>query len=372
MPNFFSIPLPLLALLLFVPIIGVLEAMMPWLVKDRECFTVTIPAVSARDPRLVAYKRVYSAVMVAAALVAFAACLPMASGDANRLSPAILIATFAQIGLGFALMLVFRSRVRAIKQAEGWEAEAAESVAVSIDDLPHPLPLKWEWAHVAVIVASLVLTWVLYPQMPDQIIQHVDFNGAVTDYMPKSPVSALFPAAVAAFMAAVMTCTHAMIIRSKRPVDPESPAASALAYALFARMQSIVLYASGILLTAVIGLSMPLAFAEIVPMDVMGTLVIVTVLIIVAASIWVAVVYGQSGARAIKRDVASGAMPMDEDRMWLAGIFYCNPHDPSIVVPKRFGVGWTINVGRPGGWAIIIGLLAASAAFVVLTMLLTR
>ena len=365
MPNLFSIPLPLLVLLLFVPLIGVLEAMVPWLVKDRECFAVTIPAAAARDSRLVAYKRTYSIVMVIAAVVAFVACLPMASGDANRLSPAILIATFAQIGLGFVLMLAFRRRVRAIKRAEGWEAEAAESVAVSIDDLPRPLPLRWEWLHVAIIAASLALTWALYPQMPDQIIQHVDFNGVPTDYMPKSPVSVLFPAAVTVFMAAIMTCSHAMVIHSKRPVDPENPAASALAYALFARVQSIVLYASGILLTAVIGLAMPLAFAEIVPMDVMGAFVIVAVLVIVVASIWVAAVYGQSGARAIKQDVASGAMPMDEDRMWLAGIFYCNPYDPSIVVPKRFGVGWTVNVGRPGGWAIIIGLLVVSVAFVV-------
>ena len=372
MPALLPIPLPLLALLLFVPLVGVLEAMVPWLVQDRECFAVTIPASASRDPRLVACKRAYSVVMVLAAAAALAACLPIASGDANRLGTVILVATLAQIALGFALMLAFRRRVHAIKRAEGWEAEAAESVAVSIGDLPRPLPLRWEWVHVAVVTASVALTWALYPQMPDQIVQHVDFNGTVTDYMPKSPLAALFPAAVTAFMAAVMTCSHAMAIRSKRPVDPESPAASALAYALFARMQSIVMFASGVLLTSVIGLAMPLAFAGIVPMGVLGSLVIVAVLVIVAASVWVAVAYGQSGARAIRRDAASGAMPMDEDRMWLAGIFYCNPYDPSIVVPKRFGVGWTINVGRPGGRAVIIGFLVLTGAFVVGVSILTN
>lgn len=372
MLELFSIPLPLLVILLFVPLAGVLEAMVPWLVKDRECFAVTIPSAAARDPRLVMYKRAYSAIMVVIAAAAFTACLFVAADDANRLSPVILVATLGQLVLGFILMLSFRGRVRSIKRTEGWEAEAAESVTIAAEDLPHPLLLRWEWAHVAIIVVSLALTWALYPQMPDQIIQHVDFNGLPTDYMPKSPMTALFPAMVTAFMAAIMTCSHAMAIRSKRPTDPENPTSSSLAYALFARVQSIMLYASGVLLTSITGLVMPFAFAEIVPMDVMGALVIIAVLMIVVASVWVAVVYGQSGARAIKHDVASGAMRMDEDRMWVAGIFYCNPCDPSIVVPKRFGVGWTINVGRPGGWAIIIGLLVVTVGFVVGIGLLTE
>ena len=365
MPAFFSLPLSLLVLLLLVPLVGALEAMMPWLVKEGECFTVTVPAAAARDRRLMGMKRAYSIAMGAVALAAFFACALFATEDGELTSVAITVATIAQIAIGFMLMLAFRSRVRAIKREEGWEAEAAESVAVSGIDLPRPLPLIWELVHVGIIMVSLALIWALYPQMPDQIIQHVDFSGTPTDYMPKSPITALFPAAVTAFIGAGMAFSHAAIVRSKRPVDPESPTASALAYALFARMQSIVLFASGVLLNAVIGISMPLAFAGLIPVDAAATLVIAAVLVIVAASIWVAVVYGQSGARAIKRDVASGEMRMDEDGMWLAGIFYCNPYDPSIFVPKRFGVGWTINIGRPGAWAIMIGLLVVSAGFAV-------
>ena len=371
MPILFSLPLPLLILLLFVPLVGILEALMPWLVKEGECFAVTIPAAAAHDRRLMGMKRTYSIVMGIVALVAFVACVLLVTEDGGFSGVAITVATLAQIAIGFALMLMFRSRVRAIKQAEGWEAKAAESVAVSGVDLPRPLPLAWELVHVGIIAASLILVWVLYPQMPDQIIQHVDFSGTPTDYMPKSPMTALFPAAVAAFIGTCMAFSHAAILRSKRPVDPESPTASALAYALFARMQSIVLFVSGALLNAVIAISMPLAFAEFVPMSTIGTLVIAVVLVIVAASAWVAVAYGQSGARAIKRDVASGEMRMDEDGMWLAGIFYCNPYDPSIFVPKRFGVGWTINVGRPGAWAIMIGFLAVTVAFVVVVGFLT-
>jgi uncharacterized membrane protein len=33
-----------------------------------------------------------------------------------------------------------------------------------------------------------------------------------------------------------------------------------------------------------------------------------------------------------------------------------NPADPRLVVPKRWGIGWTFNFARPVAW-VILGLL---------------
>ena len=38
------------------------------------------------------------------------------------------------------------------------------------------------------------------------------------------------------------------------------------------------------------------------------------------------------------------------------GPFYCNPDDPRVVVPKRWGYGWTLNFARPASRLIILGL----------------
>ena len=38
---------------------------------------------------------------------------------------------------------------------------------------------------------------------------------------------------------------------------------------------------------------------------------------------------------------------------------------PSVFLPKRFGVGWTINFSRPAAWAVVIGFAAITAAFLV-------
>ena len=47
----------------------------------------------------------------------------------------------------------------------------------------------------------------------------------------------------------------------------------------------------------------------------------------------------------------------DDDRYWYAGFFYNNPDDPAVFVPKRYGLGWTLNFGHPQARLVLIGML---------------
>lgn len=50
----------------------------------------------------------------------------------------------------------------------------------------------------------------------------------------------------------------------------------------------------------------------------------------------------------------------DDDRYWYGGVLYYNPDDPDPVVPRRYGFGWTVNIGHPLGKlfiAIMIGMI---------------
>ena len=81
--------------------------------------------------------------------------------------------------------------------------------------------------------------------------------------------------------------------------------------------------------------------------------------------------YGQNGARLLTRMSEADSMPSDDDRYWKLGIFYYNPDDASLFLPERFGIGWTINWGRPAAWALTAGFVLVTAAFVAATLLLT-
>ncbi len=47
----------------------------------------------------------------------------------------------------------------------------------------------------------------------------------------------------------------------------------------------------------------------------------------------------------------------DDERYWYGGVFYNNPDDPALFVPKRFGLGWTMNFGHPQSKVVLFGIL---------------
>ena len=62
---------------------------------------------------------------------------------------------------------------------------------------------------------------------------------------------------------------------------------------------------------------------------------------------------GQGGSHAT---VTAGTAPVGDrtpDACWKWGVFYVNPADPSILVEKRFGIGYTLNFGNRWTWVVL-------------------
>ncbi len=50
--------------------------------------------------------------------------------------------------------------------------------------------------------------------------------------------------------------------------------------------------------------------------------------------------------------MARGGKPVPAEA-WKAGVFYFNREDPALFVPKRFGIGYTINFANRWAWLVI-------------------
>lgn len=58
-----------------------------------------------------------------------------------------------------------------------------------------------------------------------------------------------------------------------------------------------------------------------------------------------------------------GERPPDES--W-NGVFYSNSDDPSLFVPKRYGIGYTLNFGNPWSWVVLALILIGAVLPLVL------
>ena len=55
----------------------------------------------------------------------------------------------------------------------------------------------------------------------------------------------------------------------------------------------------------------------------------------------------------------------DDDRYWYGGFLYNNPEDPAMFVPRRFGLGWSLNFGHPQAKWFLISILVVMLLMVV-------
>ena len=53
----------------------------------------------------------------------------------------------------------------------------------------------------------------------------------------------------------------------------------------------------------------------------------------------------------------------NESAHWHGVIFYHNPEDARYFLPKRTGLGWTINFAHPGAIVMLVLIIAAVVSF---------
>lgn len=355
-----------------LPLTGALFAFTPYLMPKRECFAVTVPDAAQADPYLRRLKRAFTAkVLGLTAALTLASALSLAFAPTQVFLAVLCPAFLVLMVVGYALMLHSRAKVAAYKRERGWKAAGEQRAAfVGDDSFPKPLSLRWCLLYVPIILLTLAIGVAGYDAMPERIPMQVNLDGAVSRWADKSWGVVAFPVIFTMFMAACFCLGQWSILRSKKGSDPARPAVSAWAYGMFAHAQSILILGMG-LLASLIGPLMQLTFVGVLTLAQTLVPLVVIVVIILVAALAVNVVYGQNGSRLIARMDESDAMARDDDRFWKLGIFYVNRDDASLFLPERFGIGWTINWGRPAAWALTAGFVLVTAAFVAATLLLT-
>lgn len=64
-------------------------------------------------------------------------------------------------------------------------------------------------------------------------------------------------------------------------------------------------------------------------------------------------------------------MSHEEPGVWKLGVFYVNPQNPALWVPKRFSPGRTINLGHPKGRLMLAGVSVLLGIMILIPVLVT-
>ena len=78
------------------------------------------------------------------------------------------------------------------------------------------------------------------------------------------------------------------------------------------------------------------------------------------------------GAGFLVRDARRALAQAAPSRHYRWGVFYVNADDPRLWVPKRLGLGWTLNFARPAAAWVLILLAAGTGALLATVLVLVR
>lgn len=280
----------------------------------------------------------------------------------------ILFTVFAFVFIDFLVYMISNRAVKALKLKNSWFEGKKQAVAVDVGysrDKGKTLVSPWFFLiPVSIILINIILGYANYAPLPNRVPTHWDLSGNINGYQTKSIFLIWEMPLTEMAVTLMLFIVYKIIGWSKQQTNVSNPEISVKKNRRFRRIWSIYAVFSAVAVNLILTVGTIQIF-DIIEISHLFVLIftIVFVIFITLISVVLSIKIGQGGSNIEigKQDfgkIESEFTDKDDDNFWkLANTIYYNPDDPSLFVEKRFGIGWTINAGRPAGMAIYIGLI---------------
>jgi uncharacterized membrane protein len=216
---------------------------------------------------------------------------------------------------------------------------------------------KWFLIHFAIIIANITLVLLNYNRFPEILPMQFDFNGQVTRSVYKSYRTLLGLNCMQIVMTLLFMFINWSILKSKQQINANDPQKSIQQNTTFRLRWSLFIILTGLLIILLFSF-IQLNMMFTLNIEILSIVSISIVSMILIGALLLSFTTGQGGSRVGGRIVPSNVETNNNDAYWKLGGIYFNPHDPSLFVEKRMGVGWTLNFARPMSWFLLLGILA--------------
>ena len=328
-------------LVAFVALAGAMLLWMPRYSRRELFFAVTVPAEFPASDAGLSIRRGYRLGVLVIAVIASAGAF---WGARTGIFALPLVALPAEVAGCFLVFLQARHRALAFAVAPTPEREARLAPRHT------RLPGGWaaQCAPLLLLVAAGVYLRAHWASIPARFPVHWGAAGQPNGWSERTAAGVYGPLLLGAGMSLAMLALGWLTLRWTRRVHASGSAAEAdlarerrfLLVLLLAEYFMVMLLSWVALMP--LRRSPALSPSPVVPLGMVIGLLLVLVLFFLLH-------------RPIEPSPTPGAGPIGdrtEDRYWKAGVFYINPGDPALFVEKRFGIGYTMNLGHWASWVI--------------------
>lgn len=350
----------LLLPLLVVAFIAAMMLLVPAVVAPTVPLGVSVPRAHITEPSIAAAVRHYRWGVVAAFIVSVAVTLALAAAApiATVIVPVLLMIVISTVAY-----VLSRQRIQRAKRDGGWYDDVPVRVTARISASGRALvPLPWGWylGALLVLAAAVAIGASSYGGLPDPMPVHWNSDGVADAYAPKSAMgvfgSPLTGVALVLFLFLIAQFARRAPMRGSAGDPPEVSIVrqAERQRAMQAFLGGMTLVMAGLFAGISVTSWYHPAGGRVIPLLSVGFLVVIFVLL---ARLMLRL---RTVRRAATSAVPSDRRPTDapdDDRYWKGGLVYVNRDDPALFVPKRFGVGWTVNAGHPVGIVIVAALV---------------
>ncbi|GAA0179996.1 DUF1648 domain-containing protein [Clostridium sediminicola] len=230
---------------------------------------------------------------------------------------------------------------------------------------------KWVFIiPLGLAVASIVVTALNYHLVPDQIPIRFNEKGIANNFVDKTLFNAfMLPLIQMGTIVLIYFVAIYSVRYSKRKIDPRKPRTSEIQLKVAANRMVILLGVIGTMVTVSMTYFqlVTLGFAGINEKVTFALTIIPLVIIFISFIIFVMTtgIHGDKVKVGFEEEENNEVIEVDDDDHWIYGFIYYNKNDPSIMVPKRLGLGHTFNFGNP----ISVIIMCAILLFIVFSII---
>lgn len=195
---------------------------------------------------------------------------------------------------------------------------------------------------ILLVVASSVYSFINYDKIPEMMPTHFNFQGIADGFTVKTKTSFFAQIGMQIVVMLLVYFSSVYSLKARVKIDKsnsKSDIAHTIKYLSHLASESFFLL-----------LAMALFFSSIsfglVNQKINQMLVILSTVILLASI--APLLYTSYKLKNGNYSDVSYTVD-DDDKYWLLGCLYYNPNDPAAFVQKRFGIGWTINLGSNKG-----------------------